>query len=82
MGTYHPNPQAVVDGLIGRPLQDLGETYESYTAQLREGEQLWLVTYNSVRDLVILIDDPGEFNRVTRNREGKGPYVFHALPRT
>jgi hypothetical protein len=79
MGVYHPNPEAILCGLIGRKLEDKGTTYESYTAQLLPGEQLWLGTDNGSWFLVILLDDQSEFERVYYRREGKGPYNFYAL---
>lgn len=81
MGTYHPDPFGVIVGNIGRELEDRGETYESYTGQLVDGEDLWLATNIGPRPLVILLDRADEFVYVTTHRDGKGAYVFYAIPR-
>jgi hypothetical protein len=83
MGTYYPDPQAVIDGDRGRKLEDKPEqSYESYTSQLEEGESLWLGTDNGRWPLVILVDTPPEFQYVMSHREGKGAYTFYALAAT
>jgi hypothetical protein len=83
MGTYYPNPQAVLDGDRGRKLEDKPEqTHQSYTEQLKEGESLWLGTDNGRWPLVILVNDPNEFRHVMSHREGKGDYAFYALAAT
>ncbi len=80
MGKYYNPPEDVVAGRVGRILDNLGDDYESYAAQLASDEYLYLSTYNEAFWVVVFIDSPAEFDRTYGCPEGKTGLAFYALP--